>query len=190
MRDVLKRLSRTIRCRRLFFYSTPFTAFTRHLRLRTAHSKRLISSKLISPRKDAHGRSAKVGLSLSLSLSLFLSFSLATHTHPLLSSLHPPRVRFSRAGSNYAAIVTNLDAIVGRIVDALKTKQMYNDTLIVFCSDNGGPIYYPGSANNYPLLGGKYSDFEGGVRTFAFISGGALPSAVRGAYTHLVKLQF
>ena len=128
--------------------------------------------------------------SLSLSLSHSLSFSLATHTHPLLSSLHPPRVRFPRAGSNYAAIVTNLDAIVGRIVDALKTKQMYKDTLIVFCSDNGGPIYYPGSANNYPLLGGKYSDFEGGVRTFAFISGGALPSAVRGAYTHLVKLQF
>merc|ERR1719353_379675 len=36
-------------------------------------------------------------------------------------------------------------------------------------------------ANNYPLRGGKYSNFEGGIRVNAFASGGYLPTAVRGS---------
>ena len=32
----------------------------------------------------------------------------------------------------------------------------------VFVGDNGGAIYKPGSGNNHPLKGGKYSDWEGG----------------------------
>ena len=51
---------------------------------------------------------------------------------------------------------------------------------VVFTTDNGGPIYEPGSANNHPLRGGKYSDFEGGVRTTTFISGGYVPAERRG----------
>ena len=36
---------------------------------------------------------------------------------------------------------------------------MYDDLLIVFSTDNGGPIYNNGSAgaNNYPLKGNKVS---------------------------------
>jgi len=30
---------------------------------------------------------------------------------------------------------------------------MYDNTLIVFTADNGGPVYEPGSANNHPLKG-------------------------------------
>ena len=47
-----------------------------------------------------------------------------------------------------------------------------------FFADNGGPIYSAG--NNYPLRGGKYSDFEGGIRVSAFVSGGLIPAAKRG----------
>ena len=47
-------------------------------------------------------------------------------------------------------------------------------------SDNGGPIYAGGGANNYPFRGGKLSDWEGGVRANAFVSGGFLPAAARG----------
>lgn len=81
----------------------------------------------------------------------------------------------------YAAMVLYMDAAVGEIVQALKDRGMYDDTLIVFTADNGGPIYEPGAANNHPLLGGKYSDFEGGVRTNAFVSGGFIPKHRRGS---------
>ena len=41
---------------------------------------------------------------------------------------------------------------------------MWASTLVIFLSDNGGPIYEPGSASNFPLRGGKYNDFDGGTR--------------------------
>ena len=43
----------------------------------------------------------------------------------------------------------------------------------------GGWVGETGSSN-YPLKGSKVSDFEGGVRAASFLSGGYLPSAVRG----------
>lgn len=83
----------------------------------------------------------------------------------------------------YAAMTLYLDDTVGELVKAMKDKGLWENTLVIFTSDNGGPIYEPGSANNFPLKGGKYSDWEGGVRTNAFVSGGFVPSARRGS-TH------
>ena len=45
--------------------------------------------------------------------------------------------RESRKMELYAAMVTNLDAHVGRLIDYLKSKDLYNNTLIIFMSDNG-----------------------------------------------------
>merc|ERR1711920_1023162 len=58
---------------------------------------------------------------------------------------------------------------------------MWENTLVVFSADNGGPLE---TMTNYPLRGGKFSDFEGGVRSAAFVSGGFLPTAVRGSISH------
>lgn len=80
----------------------------------------------------------------------------------------------------YAAMILYMDEVIGELVEALKTKGMWDNTLVVFSSDNGGAIYEPGSANNHPLRGGKYSDFEGGVRVNAFVSGGLIPQDKRG----------
>ena len=42
----------------------------------------------------------------------------------------------------------------------LQDSGLWDNTLLVFVSDNGGPIYEPGAANNYPRRGGKYNDFS------------------------------
>ena len=82
----------------------------------------------------------------------------------------------------YAAMVNHVDSMVGAISAALKAKGMWDNLLWLGSADNGGPIYNNGSAgaNNFPLRGGKGSNFEGGVRVNAWASGGLIPAAQRG----------
>merc|ERR1719221_286198 len=80
----------------------------------------------------------------------------------------------------YAAMTLYMDEAIGEVVAAFKAKNMWDNTLVIFSADNGGAIYEPGSANNHPLKGGKYSDWEGGVRVNAFVSGGFVPIEKRG----------
>lgn len=75
------------------------------------------------------------------------------------------------------SMVNFLDGAVGRVVQELKQKDMYSNTLIVFMSDNGGPLP---TNTNYPLRGGKFTNFDGGIRVVAFISGGYIPENMRG----------
>eukprot|EP01083_Nonionella_stella_P220596 789069_1 len=76
----------------------------------------------------------------------------------------------------YAAMSNFADEIIGNVTDALKKRKMWNDTLLFITSDNGGN----GHANNSPLRGGKFSNFQGGVRVIGMVSGGYLPSKRRG----------
>ena len=78
----------------------------------------------------------------------------------------------------YHGMLWDADVQVGRIVNALKeNKNMYDNTLIVYTSDNGGII----DGINYPLRGEKHSNWEGGLRTATFISGGYIPKSLRGS---------
>ena len=63
---------------------------------------------------------------------------------------------------------TEMDGAVGNVVKALKDRGMWNNTIVVFVSDNGGPLDH---TTNFPLRGGKHTFFEGGVRVTAFVSG-------------------
>ena len=83
----------------------------------------------------------------------------------------------------YHAMAKYLDDVMRDLVTTLKSKNMWENTLLVVSSDNGGPIYPNGGANNFPLKGGKISDWQGGVRVNAFVSGGYLPEKMRGQKT-------
>ncbi|MCD6376996.1 MAG: sulfatase-like hydrolase/transferase [Caldisericaceae bacterium] len=66
----------------------------------------------------------------------------------------------------YAAMVSAVDRGVGEIVRVLKELNQFDNTLIIFLSDNGGKL--TAGANNTPLRGGKGDTWEGGVRTPMF----------------------
>ena len=83
----------------------------------------------------------------------------------------------------YHAMVNYLDDVVGELVQALKDKGLWDNLLFIASSDNGGPVNTGKAANNYPLKGGKHTNWQGGVRVNAFASGGFLPESMRGQTT-------
>ena len=64
------------------------------------------------------------------------------------------------------AMTNFVDGMVGTVVDELKALKLWEETLVVFHADNGGEIMLAGKCggNNWPLRGGKFSNWEGGVR--------------------------
>ena len=83
----------------------------------------------------------------------------------------------------YHAMTKYLDDFVGELITALKDKGIWDNLLWVTSSDNGGPVYANGGANNYPLRDGKHDDWKGGIRANGFVSGGYLPEKMRGQKT-------
>ncbi|MDU0352721.1 sulfatase-like hydrolase/transferase [Paraglaciecola aquimarina] len=61
----------------------------------------------------------------------------------------------------YAAIVSGMDYGIGQIIATLKQQGLYDNTLIVFASDNGGHLH---GASSAPYRGHKGMLFEGGIR--------------------------
>ena len=65
-----------------------------------------------------------------------------------------------------AAAVTALDTGVGKVVEALKAAGLYDNSVIVFTTDNGGN---GNGASNFPLRAGKESLYEGGIRGVGWV---------------------
>ncbi len=83
----------------------------------------------------------------------------------------------------WGAMVQRLDESVGKLIAKLKQKNLYDNTIIIFASDNGysmhntkkdaaGNVSWPddeGLHNKGPFDGGKFSAREGGMRIPFFI---------------------
>ena len=63
----------------------------------------------------------------------------------------------------FAAMLANLDASVGAVMEKLREEGLEENTLVFFLSDNGGPTREL-TSSNAPLRGGKGTVYEGGLR--------------------------
>jgi arylsulfatase A len=79
---------------------------------------------------------------------------------------HPDFVGKSGAGLQKDWVM-ELDWCVGQIFDTLRELKLDSKTLVVFTSDNGGPLNH--GADNTPLRGGKGSTLEGGIRVCTLV---------------------
>ncbi|CBY39683.1 unnamed protein product [Oikopleura dioica] len=74
--------------------------------------------------------------------------------------------------------ITTLDHHIGKMVTALKEKNYWNNTVLVFTSDNGGQPKE--GASNWPLRGSKGTIYDGGLKSRAFIASPLLQNRMKG----------
>jgi arylsulfatase A-like enzyme len=92
-------------------------------------------------------------------------FLYLAHTMPHVPLFSGEKFRGKSGQGIYGDVVTEIDAAVGAVLDALDRTGLANDTLVLFTSDNGPWIRFGnhgGSAG--PLREGKGTVFEGGIR--------------------------
>ncbi|XP_077980385.1 arylsulfatase B-like [Glandiceps talaboti] len=77
----------------------------------------------------------------------------------------------NEARRGLSAMVSAIDDTVGNLSRTLKERGMWEDTVFVFFSDNGGVPYL--AASNWPLRGAAGNLFEGSSRVPGFVSGGS-----------------
>lgn len=85
--------------------------------------------------------------------------------------------------AGYASLVEGFDKSIGDVVQFLKDKGVYDNTVIIFLSDNGGLSLQPmrtgpNHTQNLPLRAGKGSIYEGGIR---------IPLLIKNANSHQAR---
>ena len=99
---------------------------------------------------------------------LFMYFAFPTVHFPM----EAPEEEVARFDDNsrdrqvVKAMIKITDDVISQVVEALKENGMYDNSVIMFSSDNGGQAGY---SMNKPLRGAKSSIWEGGVRVPGFI---------------------
>lgn len=101
----------------------------------------------------------------------------AFRSSPPAQDMLPNTTSFRDRG--YGSALHSLDNGIKNLTAALRSKGMWDNTILMLSADNGGdnPV---GKASNYPLVGRKCLSWEGGTRVFAFVSGGLVPPSLRG----------
>src|SRR6185369_16559331 len=68
--------------------------------------------------------------------------------------------------NTYQRMITELDTQIGRVVGALRSNGLLDNTIVVFTSDNGGERF----ADTWPFTGRKTELLEGGLRIPSIVS--------------------
>jgi arylsulfatase A-like enzyme len=100
-------------------------------------------------------------------LFLYVPFNAVHAPHQVPEKYKTAFAKLKEPRRTYAGMLAAMDEAIGQIVEAIDKKAMRKDTLLLFCSDNGGP--QPGKVtDNGHLRAAKGTIYEGGVRVPAF----------------------
>ena len=98
---------------------------------------------------------------------LYVAYN-AVHAPPEAPEEDIKKVTGDETRDTLMAMIKHLDMGVGKIVNSLKKHDVFDNTLLIFLTDNGGSSAM--HANNAPLRGFKQMDYEGGVHVPFIVS--------------------
>lgn len=101
--------------------------------------------------------------------------------------------KLEQENAAYASMVAAMDENVGRLLEALKTQGLDENTWVVFTSDNGGLSTLVGKkapTSNSPLRAGKGWCYEGGIRVPLIIAGPGVIEPGRSEYQPAIGMDF
>ena len=103
------------------------------------------------------------------------------HSMPHIPLFVPEDAYDPDPANAYQCVIEHIDAEVGRLVDAVRTLGLADNTYIVFTSDNGPWIKFANHGGSaLPLRDGKSTTFEGGQRVPCIMwAPGRIPAGTR-----------
>ena len=98
-------------------------------------------------------------------------FFYLAHSMPHVPIFASEKFKGKSKANVYGDVIEEIDFNVGRLVETLKEKGVFDNTLIIYTSDNGPWLNFGSHAGSSgELRGGKFDVFEGGYRVPCVIS--------------------
>ena len=117
-------------------------------------------------------------------------FVFVPYTQPHLPTLPHPDFDGKTGNGHYADVLSEIDYRAGQVLDAIDKLKIRDNTLVIWCSDNGPEYFYPWHGTAGPWRGNYFTAWEGSLRApFLIRWPGKVPAgSVSNEIVHVVDL--
>jgi len=117
-------------------------------------------------------------------------FAFIPYTQPHLPTLPHPDFDGKTGNGHYADVLSEIDYRAGQILDAIDKLKIRDNTVVIWCSDNGPEYFYPWHGTAGPWRGNYFTAWEGSMRApFLIRWPGKIPAgSVSNEIVHVVDL--
>jgi arylsulfatase len=91
-------------------------------------------------------------------------FAFIAYTQPHLPTLPHPDFDGKTGNGHYADVLSEIDCRAGQILDAIDKLKIRDNTVVIWCSDNGPEYFYPWHGTAGPWRGNYFTAWEGSLR--------------------------